>query len=125
MGNAPDLAFIEAMERAVLLGDRTRAALYLDDAVAYTVGALPPVTGIDAIIAYINVQSSIARWDGHTLHGSWPIAEGIAVEVESHFTRQSDGVKFTLPCVDIYRFRRGLITDWRVYADLSIFYRKD
>jgi ketosteroid isomerase-like protein len=124
MENAPDLAFIEAMERALMSGDKSAAARYLDDAVVYTVGARPRVTGVDAIVAYIKRQSRFARWDGHTVHGSWSIADGLAVEVDSHFTRVSNGKKFTLPCVDIYRFRRGRISDWRVYADLSVFAEK-
>lgn len=123
MGSAPDLAFIEAMERAVLSGDRMAAARYLDDAIIYTVGALAPVEGIDAVIAYIRKQSSLARWDGHGLQGSWSIPDGLVVEVQSYFTRLSDGKKLTLPCVDIYRLRAGRIIDWRVYADLSIFHQ--
>jgi len=123
MESAPTLKFIEAMESAVLGGDRNAAAYYLDDGITYTVGALPTVTGIDAVIAYVKKQSSIARWDGHTVQGSWSMPDGLIVEVQSHFTRLSDGQRLTLPCVDIYRFKAGRIVDWRVYADLSIFYR--
>lgn len=123
MESAPTLEFIEAMERAVLSGDRAAAARYLDGAVVYTVGALPPVPGIDAIIAYVMKQSSVARWDGHTLKGAWSMPDGLIVEVQSHFTRLSDSRLISLPCVDIYRFKAERIVDWRVYADLSIFHQ--
>jgi ketosteroid isomerase-like protein len=125
MADQPGLGFIEAMERAVMTGDVQEAACYLDEAVVYTVGALRPVSGIAAILAYVERQSRLARWDGHTLRGDWPIADGLVVEVESHFTRIRDGRRLTLPCVDIYRFRHGRIADWRVYADLSIFGQED
>jgi ketosteroid isomerase-like protein len=42
--------------------------------------------------------------------------------VISHFTRAADGATISFPCTDIYRFRDGLIVDWRVYTDMSPFY---
>jgi ketosteroid isomerase-like protein len=117
-----DIAFIEAMERAVGVGDSDAAGTYLHTDVVYTVGAQAPVRGVDAVIAYSREQSRLVRWDGHTLRGSWRSGDVLVVEVTSHFTRVADAKKIALPCTDIYRFRDGRIADWRVYADMSPFY---
>ena len=50
----------------------------------------------------------------------WPYI--VIVEVDSHFMRLADQASITLPCTDIYRMNGLRIEDWRVYADISIFY---
>lgn len=117
----PSIAFVEAMERAVISGDRNEALRYLAADVTYRVGAQDSVVGIDAIFAYIGQQSRVARWDGHTLIAIWPHETALIVEVISHFTRLADNRSISFPCTDIYRFADGRIADWRVYADMSPF----
>jgi limonene-1,2-epoxide hydrolase len=115
------LAFVEAMERAVMAHDRAAAERYLAPDLVYTVGARPPLHGLDALFAYLEAQRRVARWEGHTLRGAWPVPEGLVVEVVSHFTRVADGRRISFPCVDIYRLRGERIADWRVFADMSPF----
>lgn len=121
MNGTPDIAFVEAMERAVMAADRAGALRHLAEDVRYTVGAQPPMRGIDAIFAFVARQSGFARWEGHTLIAVWPRQDALIVEVISHFTRVADGRRISFPCTDIYRFRDGRIADWRVYADMSPF----
>jgi ketosteroid isomerase-like protein len=116
------LRFVEAMERAVAQGDRAGAAAHLSEDVAYTVGARPPVRGIDAVFAALDEQGRLARWDGHTFHAAWFQDDALVIEVTSHFTRVADGRRISFPCTDIYRFRDGRIADWRVYADMAPFF---
>jgi ketosteroid isomerase-like protein len=122
LGATPDLKFVEAMERAVVAGDRAAAGRYLTDHVAYTVGARPAIHGLDAVMAALADQGRLVRWDRHTLRGVWTGDGTLVVEVESHFTRVADGRAISLPCTDIYRFRDGRIGDWRVFADMSPFH---
>lgn len=117
--NAPDLQFIEAMERAVGSGDERQAANYLAKDVRYTVGARSPVQGIAAVIAYGVEQGRRACWDGHTVRNVTRDGDLLVVEVDSHFTRVADGARVSFPCADFYRFKDGRIRDWQVYADMS------
>lgn len=123
MHDNDDLAFIEAMERAVGSGDEQTALTYLHEDVAYTVGARPTLRGVAAVIAYTRDQAALARWEGHTFIGGWRSGDVLVVEVMSHFTRIADGASISFPCTDIYRFRDGRIADWRVYADMSPFHQ--
>lgn len=116
-----DLAFVEAMERAVGTGDRAAVGRYLADDVVYTVGARAPVRGIDGVLAALAEQARLVRWEGHTLRDVWAGDGSLVVEVDSHFRRVADGRAISLPCTDIYRFRDGRIHDWRVFADMSPF----
>ena len=116
------LKFVEAMEHAVVAGDKAAALRYLTDDVLYTVGALQPLRGIDAVIAAVAAQGRRVRWDGHTFRAAWVGDGALVVEVESHFTRVADGRRISFPCADIDRFRDEKIFDWRVYADMSPFH---
>ncbi len=116
------LTFVEEMEQAVMTNDKARVARYLTETVAYTVGARPTLNGIDAVLAAVAEQGTIARWDGHTFVKGWIRDDALVVEVVSHFTRQSDERRISFPCADIYRFQGGRIADWRVYADMSPFH---
>lgn len=116
------IKFVEAMERAVMSGDKAAAVQYLTENVHYIVGARPALHGIDAVVSYIAEQNRIARWEGHTLRAAWMNDGVFVVEVESHFTRIADKRPISFPCLDIYRFKDGRIYDWRVYADMSPLY---
>ncbi len=122
MNTHDDIAFIEAMERALVAGDAEAALSYLHADVTYSVGAQEPRRGVAAIIDYARAQARLVRWTGHTLRGCWRSDDVLIVEVTSHFTRVAGGKKIDLPCTDIYRFRGGRIADWRVYADMSPFF---
>ncbi len=116
------LSLVEAMEHAVGAGDRAAAVLCLTEDVVYTVGARPAIHGVDLVIAAVAEQGQLVRWDGHTVRGVWKGDDALVVEVESHFTRVADGRAISFPCTDIYRFRDGRISDWRVFADMSPFH---
>lgn len=116
------LEFIEEMEHALGRADAESATRYLRQDVAYRVGAQPAVVGIQGILDYMAYQNGLVSWDGHTVHGVWEAADSVVIEVTSHFTRRADKRRISFPCTDIYRFRSGLICDWRVFADMSPFF---
>lgn len=122
MDAAAGLDLVEAMERAVGRGDKAAAARCLTGDALYTVGARPPLRGVDAVIAAVAEQGRLIRWDGHTRRAAWMGEGALVVEVESHFTRIADGRSISFPCADVCRFRGGRICDRRVYADLSPFH---
>jgi ketosteroid isomerase-like protein len=112
---------VEAMEACVGAGDWRGAARYFTADVSYRVGTRTAVRGVDGIRDYMEWQTARVRWDGHDVMMKFSRAETAVFEVASHFTRLSDGAQLIVPCTDIYRFRDGLIHDWRVYADTSSF----
>lgn len=113
------LAHVEAMEAAVMAGDRERAKRYLSAAVRYRIGSRPGVEGIEEVFGAVATQSVVVQWTGHTLVGHWLHEDVLIVEVVSHFRRVRDGRAISFPCTDIYRFHQGKIADWRVFADMS------
>lgn len=111
---------VAEMEAALGRGDWLAANDYLHPAIRYRVGALPAVTGIDAVRAYMEHQARHVTWVGHEMQLEIEAEDVAIIEVISLFDRVSDGARIRLPCTDIYRFEDGLIADWRVYADLRM-----
>ncbi len=112
---------VEAMEATIGQGDWDAAAKFFTADVSYRVGHRDPVRGVDGIKSYMEWQTQHVRWDGHTLHMMFSRDDVAIFEVSSHFTRLNDGAQLRVPCTDIYRFRDGLIADWRVYSDTAAF----
>ena len=63
----------------------------------------------------------------HDITGLWRIDGGagaddvILTELQVHYTRL-DGGELTLPCFNAFRVRDGLISDYRVYMDMTPVY---
>lgn len=110
------------METHVGRGDWDAAAAFFTDEVMYHVAGHGVFRGIDGIRHYMTWQNERVVWTGHTPEMMMSQDGIVVIEVQSHFRRRSDGVDFTLPCTDIYRFEGERIRDWRVYADIAPFF---
>lgn len=119
--DTPRIRVVLDMERLLGAGDWDSASAHFTDTVTYKVGAQPVRTGIEGIKSYMNEQSRFARWTGHDPKLMLETDETVIIEVDSHFFLLANQQDITLPCTDIYRFDGMKITDWRVYADLSVF----
>ncbi|MEM1134796.1 MAG: nuclear transport factor 2 family protein [Bacteroidota bacterium] len=94
---------------------------YFTPTFSYKVGSLEPKIGIEGLKEYMLWQNTLVHWKGHEIHLIAKVDNALIVEVTSFFHRLVDNKRITLPCTDIYRFDDLKITDWRVYADISIF----
>ncbi|MFQ6547450.1 nuclear transport factor 2 family protein [Aestuariibius sp. 2305UL40-4] len=113
---------VEAMERAVGLGDWDLAAEYLAPDLVYRCAGLPARQGVQGLRDHMAAQGKLVRWEGHETHLAWEKDGIVVIEVTSFFHRQEDGARISVPCTDIYRFdEKGRIADWGVYADISVF----
>lgn len=110
---------VEAIEAAIGHEDWSRVGTMVAPDLSYRVGAGPVRRGLAGLKSYMQAQSRILAWIGHDEALALETEETVVIEVVSHFRRHADGAELTLPCCDIYRFRDGLLTDWRVYADLG------
>ena len=122
--NEAQVQAIETMEALIGQDDWAGATQFFTPDVTYKVAALEAVRGVAGIREYMQWQNKLVHWQGHTIHLKMNANDIVVVEVDSHFLRLADGTLFTLPCTDIYRMQGLKISDWRVYADISLFYAK-
>lgn len=57
----------------------------------------------------------------HRLLNVWHDGDALICQLEVQYTRH-DGREVTLPCCNVFRLRDGLISDYRVYMDISPVY---
>jgi hypothetical protein len=57
----------------------------------------------------------------HTSTGLWEQGDDIIVRLSVEYTRHDDN-KVTLPCVNIFKMKDGLIDDYRIYMDIGPVY---
>jgi ketosteroid isomerase-like protein len=57
----------------------------------------------------------------HKLLNVWHDGDVLICQLEVQYTRH-DGQEVTLPCCNVFRLQDGLITDYRVYMDISPVY---
>lgn len=110
------------MEHLVGTQDWQGATAYFTSDVMYRVGVREPVYGVAGIRDYLKWQNQHVRWQGHTLRLQWNHDDIVVIEVDSHFMRLRDQHLITIPCTDIYRMSGFQIREWRVYADMSLFF---
>jgi ketosteroid isomerase-like protein len=54
----------------------------------------------------------------HDIGSVWSVDDVVIAEMDVHYERL-DGGKLTLPCCNVFRVRDGLVSDYRVYIDLT------
>jgi hypothetical protein len=91
--------------------------------VFYKIGAEKPVFGPKAMTDRLSAFYKAFIPSGHPIREAWEIGNTVILEIDAYYTRASDGKRFTIPCVDIYKFEGEQIKEWRVYPDLSEIYR--
>ena len=112
-------AFVDAFIAAWRSRDATALASYFSEDAVYHNGPLPPVHGLDAIVAEIASFMEMGGDVGVDIVRM--VADGPTVMVErvDHFTR--DGQTASLPMFGVFEIREGRIYAWRDYFDLNQF----
>lgn len=119
--DSPLTEAVEAMELSIARQAWDEAARYMAADILYKVAHRDPVVGVNGIRDYMAWQYSLVHWDGHDIRMKFSRGNTAVIEVDSRFTRLADKAKLIVPCTDIYTFSDGLIAEWRVYADTSVF----
>ena len=91
---------------------------FLSPSVTFQLGNNPPVSGMEAVLE-INASffSSIAGM-AHTIDAVWSQGADIICNGSVRYTRL-DGSHLSIPFATILTTERGLIHDYKVYADVS------
>ncbi|MEM9357198.1 MAG: hypothetical protein AAGB04_13395 [Pseudomonadota bacterium] len=119
--DCPLTRHVERMEAFIGRHEWSVAAEFVTSDVYYQVAHREPKFGIGGIKEYMEWQYSLVHWDGHDTRMKFSRGNVVIIEVLSHFTRLADQAELLVPCTDVYAFTGDLISDWRVYADTSVF----
>ncbi len=101
--------------------DATRFAEFLGPDATFRFGNAPPVTGRAAIAQAVAGFFGTIRALEHRLHEHWQGPDSLVCQGEVTYTRH-DGTRLTLPFVDVFRLRAGLIQDYLIYMDITPLY---
>jgi ketosteroid isomerase-like protein len=111
------VALFAALDR----GDIEAMTAFLAEDVVAQFGNQPPTHGAQAFKDMHAVLGKAISAIRHELHDIWTAAEDEAVRVAAmtvHYTRRDDNV-VSVPCCNVFRLRGGLITEYRVYVDIT------
>lgn len=101
--------------------DRQDAAAFADafdqDGI-FVFGNAEPAVGRAAIEAEISAFFGVIRGLRHELDDVWRVDDTVIARVTVTYTRYG-GTTVTLPAAMIWQETQGLITDYRIYADLA------
>jgi ketosteroid isomerase-like protein len=102
-------------------GDMTRLVGMLTDDVRFQLCNAEPTIGRDALpVAYTALSETVASLS-HEILSVWMVDEpepATICELEVTYQRH-DGSQITLPCLNVFRLRDGLIADYRIYMDIN------
>jgi ketosteroid isomerase-like protein len=95
------------------------AASYLTDDVRFRFGSAEEIAGKPAVEAQSRAFYESIAGIRHTFLGLWQVTDDtVACVMDVHYERL-DGRTLTLPCANVFRFRDGLVDDYRIYMDIS------
>lgn len=95
---------------------------FFNDDCVYKVANQPAVHGKDALgHAAAGFRSRVKRVE-HRILSLWCLEDRVVCELEASYTRQDDQV-VSIPCLDIFTIRQGLIGSLQIFADLSPVFR--
>jgi ketosteroid isomerase-like protein len=110
-------ALFVALDRA----DVRTVSSYLHDDVVVVLGNQEPIRGADAFAElYEQVTGTLAGLR-HEIHDVWSAAEDSAmwiVRMTVHYSRL-DGTTVSLPCCNVFRFAKDLVSDYQVFMDMT------
>ena len=101
--------------------DRQDAAAFaeaFDPDGVFIFGNAEPVIGRAAIEAAVSAFFGVIRGLRHDLHDVWLVDDAVISRVTVTYTRYG-GTMVSLPAATIWHEKAGLITDYRIYADLA------
>jgi predicted SnoaL-like aldol condensation-catalyzing enzyme len=105
------------MEAAAFSGNWERFKSFLTDDVYYRVGNTEEARGPQAIVDYmIKLLSTELAINDLQIRSAWETENEVILELNMKGVRMVDKANVAYPCVDVYRFKDGKISDWRVYS---------
>ena len=96
------------------------AALMTDD-VRLRLGNVDVVKGKSEFVEASHAFNKSVAGVRHNVINVWSDRDALIVELEVDYTRL-DGGELTLPCCNVFRLRDGLVSDYRVYMDITPVY---
>lgn len=107
-------ASIDGMRVEEILG-------FFADDIFFQFGNNEPARGKDAVRQGISAFFSSIEAMRHSFTGIWAQDNTVICRSNAEYTRK-DGRVVTLPCVSIFQYQGPLISDYRVYIDISPVY---
>ena len=94
---------------------------FVTDDVRVRLGNTEMVEGKPAFVAAVEAfLASVAEFR-HEVIDIWVDGDVTTSELDVHYTRL-DGGQVTVPCCNVFRFRRGLVAEYRSYIDMTPVY---
>ena len=112
---------IRALFSATDQGDLAGVTSYLHDDVVVFLSNREPIHGA---VAYAELYGQVAGMLAglrHEILDIWSAAEDPSVwivQMTVHYSR-ADGPTVSLPCCNVLRFTEGLVSDYRVFMDMT------
>jgi ketosteroid isomerase-like protein len=106
---------------AVDAGDMPSAVRLMTDDVYFRFGSAEPTVGHEGVVEGVAALAPTVVSLSHEIHQIWTVDESgpvVISEMEATYQRR-DGSALTLPCIDVFRLRDGLIADCRIYMDVT------
>ena len=118
MKKDPTDELLRALFERIDAMDTDGALAFLAPDARFRFASAPEIRGHDAIReAFEGVYASIAGIR-HQLLGRWGGEDSLVVEGLTTYTRH-DGSEVTVPFCDVFDLEGGLISGYRIYADLA------
>jgi ketosteroid isomerase-like protein len=118
---AGERELIRGLFAALDRGDLGTVSSYLHDDVVVVLSNQEPIRAAAAFAElYEQVAGTLAGLR-HEIHDVWSAAEDPAVWVVRmtvHYTR-SDGKTVSLPCCNVLRFAKDLVSEYQVFMDMT------
>ena len=117
----PEREAIGPLFAATDQGDLAGVASYLHDDVVVVLGNREPIRGAEAYAELYGQVAGMLAGLRHEILDIWSAAEEPSVWVVRmtvHYTR-ADGHTVSLPCCNVLRFTHGLVSDYRVFMDMT------
>jgi len=103
--------------------DATAFAGFLTEDCTFSFGNQPAVCGKEAVRDFVAGFFSSIEAVSHSLLESWEVTNGSICQGTVRYTRK-DGSTLTVPFANILKFREGLVSDYRIFADTSELYQQ-
>jgi ketosteroid isomerase-like protein len=117
----PEREAIRALFAATDEGDLAGVTSYLHDDVVVVLGNREPIHGAEAYAELYGQVAGMLAGLRHEILDIWSAAEDPTVwivRMTVHYTR-TDGLTVSLPCCNALRFTEGLVSDYRVFMDMT------
>ena len=112
---------LKALFAAIDSMDSDAFVAFLTADAEFRFGSAPAVAGREAIRAAVDGFFSTIAALSHRVTATFPGGGSLACEGEVTYTRH-DGRKVVLPFADVFEFDGELITNYKIYMDISPLY---